>query len=341
VILGEGMAADMAEQPGTLARIAERRESHLAELRAVLPASLAGVVLVARGSSDYAAVYGRYVLELATRRPVALAAPSLHTLYGVESDLRGWVTVGVSQSGRTPEIVTVLERLVAGGARAVAITNESASPLAEVAGVTLPLGAGAERAVPATKTFTAELAAFALLAEALGPVPWSGADVGGLAPRVGEVLEDPSPAESAAALLGDAGEVACLARGYLFCVALEAALKLREAARVRAEGWSAADFRHGPIVVSRPELPVIAVSVEGPAALDVAELTTRLRGDGVRVIELADRPGADLPLPPALPEPLMAVPAAVRAQQLALALARRRGIEPDSPSGLAKVTPTH
>jgi glutamine---fructose-6-phosphate transaminase (isomerizing) len=340
VVLGEGMATDMSEQRSTLARIAERRESHLAELRSALPDAPAGVILVARGSSDYAAVYGRYVLELATRRPVALAAPSLHTLYGVESDLRGWLAVGVSQSGRTPEIVTVLERLVAAGARGVAITNESASPLAAVAAATFALDAGRERAVPATKTFTAELAAFALLAEALGPVPWSGADVGRLPTVVGELLADASPADSAAGLLGDADEVACLARGYLYCVALEAALKLREAARVRAEGWSSADFRHGPIVVTRPELPVIGVSVEGPAAPDVAALTARLRNEGVQVLELADRPGADLPLPRGLPEPLMTVPAAVRAQQLALALARRRGIEPDSPSGLAKVTPT-
>jgi glutamine---fructose-6-phosphate transaminase (isomerizing) len=338
--LGRGMAADMTEQPSVLARFAQRREPLLAELRGALPDAPGGVILVARGSSDYAAVYGRYVLEPAARRPVALAAPSLHTLYGVEPHVRGWVAVAVSQSGRTPEVVTVLERLVAGGACAVAITNDPGSPLAEAAAVTLALDAGKERAVPATKTFTAELAAFALLAEALGPVAWSGVDLGGLASAAREVLDDDAAAESAAALVGDAGELACLARGYLFCVALEAALKLREAARVRAEGWSSADFRHGPIVVANPELPVLALSAEGPAASDVGELTERLRGGGARVIELSDRPGADLALPRGLPEPLMPVPAAIRAQQLALALARRRGIEPDAPSGLAKVTPT-
>ena len=338
--LGAGMAADMAEQPVALANMASRRNSLLEQLRAALPDDPSGAVVVARGSSDYAAVFGRYVLEAAARRPVALAAPSLHTLYGVRTDLRGWVAVGVSQSGRTPEITDVLARLADSGACTVAVTNDASSPLASAAAATLALEAGAERAVPATKTFTAELAAFALLAESLGPVPWSGEDVDGLAGAASAVLADARPAEDAAAALAGAEEVACLARGYLVCVALEAALKLREAARVRAEGWSSADYRHGPIVVSRPELPALAVSVSGPAAADVAELAARLRHEGSLVLELADRPDAALPLPAGLPEPLMTIPAAVSAQQLALALARRRGIDPDAPAGLAKVTPT-
>jgi glutamine---fructose-6-phosphate transaminase (isomerizing) len=337
---GRGMAADMGEQPAVLAALAGRRESVLAELRAALPAEPAGVVLVARGSSDYAAVFGRYVLETAVRRPVALAAPSLQTLYGVEPDLRGWLAVGVSQSGRTPEIVTVLERLAHAGACPVAFTNDPESPLAAVARAEIPLGAGDERAVPATKTFTSELVAFALLAEALGPVPWTGADVDGLAPAVAELLEDSGRVEGAVARLGAAEEMVCLARGYLLCVALEAALKLREAARVRAEGWSAADFRHGPITVAAADLPVLAFSAEGPAAADVDELAERLASDGGTVLRASDRPGADLSLPPAVPEPLMAVAAAVRAQQLALSLARHRGLDPDAPAGLAKVTPT-
>ena len=118
-----------------------------------------GIVIVARGSSDYAAIYGRYLLEAATGRPVALAAPSLQTLYGVESRLSGWLAVGISQSGRTPEIATVLDRYKRAGARTLAITNDPDSPLAHSASSSLALGAGEEGAVPATKTFTAQLAA--------------------------------------------------------------------------------------------------------------------------------------------------------------------------------------
>ncbi len=334
------MAAEIAAQPATLAGLIDRRDEIVRALRAALPSAPAGVVIGARGSSDYAAVFGRYALEPAIRRPVALAAPSLTTLYDVDLDLRGWIAVGVSQSGRTPEIRSVLSRYARAGACAVAISNEADSPLAEVADVVIELGTGPESSVPATKTFTAELIAFGLLAEALGAPPFSGAQWSAVPAAVAAVVADPGPAERAGASLDGAGGIVCVARGYLLCVALEAALKAREAARVRAEAWSAADFRHGPVTLAGPDLPLLAISAPGPAAADVAELAERLGRRGTPVVRLGAMPGAELPLPGGLPEPLATVPAAVRAQQLALALALRRGIDPDSPPGLAKVTRT-
>ena len=331
------MAADMAAQPAVLRGLAERRAEIVASLTGPPPA---GVVIVARGSSDYAAIFGRYLLEAATGRPVALAAASLQTLYRAEPHLDGWLAVGISQSGRTPEITTVLERYRAAGARTVAVTNDTDSPLAAAASASIPLGAGEEGAVPATKTFTAQLAAVALLAEALGPVPWGDADWERLPGLIEEVLADAAPAQRTAADLGDTHELVAVGRGYLMCVALEAALKLREATGVRAEGWSAADFRHGPVTVARGGLPLLAVSASGPAAADVEELATELEGAGTPVFRLADRPDAELPYPGGLAEPLCALPAAVRAQQLALAVARLRGLDPDEPPGLRKVTPT-
>jgi glucosamine--fructose-6-phosphate aminotransferase (isomerizing) len=334
---GAGMRADMAEQPQVLRGFTERRAEVVASLRGERPR---GTVIVARGSSDYAAVFGRYLIEAATRRPVALAAPSLTTLYGVEDDLEGWLAVGVSQSGQTPEIATVLGAYGRAGARTVAVTNDAGSPLASLASATVALEAGAERAVPATKTLTAQLAAFALIAEALGDVPWGDSDWDALPDVVAEVLGDARPADAAAAALRDADELVCLARGYLNCVALEAALKLREAAGVRAEGWSAADFRHGPMTVARGDLPVLAISAAGPAAADVDAIAAQLAGAGTTVLRLADRKDADLPFGGGLAEPLAALPATVRAQQLALALALRRGADPDAPPGLNKVTAT-
>jgi glutamine---fructose-6-phosphate transaminase (isomerizing) len=331
------MSADMAAQPAVLRRLAARRAELAAALAGEEPA---GVVIVARGSSDYAAIFARYLLEAVTGRPVALAAPSLATLYGVEPRLDGWLALGISQSGRTPEIVTVLERYGAAGARTIALTNDPHSALAAAADVQVDLGAGEERAVPATKTFTAQLAAVALVAEALGPVPWGERDWERLPDVVEELLADPEPAERAAEALGDAGGLIAVGRGYLMCVALEAALKLREATGVRAEGWSAADFRHGPVTVARGDIPLLAVSAEGPAAADVEELASGLERAGTRVLRLAAAPGASLPYPGGLAEPLCTVPATIRAQQLALALALRRGIDPDEPPGLGKVTPT-
>ena len=334
---GARLRADMAVQPDVLRNLVARRAEIAAALGDVEPA---GVVIVARGSSDYAAIFARYLLELATRRPVVLAAPSLVTLYGAAPRLDGWLALGVSQSGQTPEIVSVLERYGAAGARTVAITNDANSPLAVVAEIGIELGAGAEGAVPATKTFTAQLAAVAAVAEALGPVPWNEADWQELPGTVEAVLADAGPALRAAERLGSSGELVCLGRGYLMCVALEAALKLREATGVRAEGWSSADFRHGPVTVTRGDIPLLAVSASGPAAADVEELAAQLERDGTTVLRLCDRPGADLPYPAGLPEPLCALPATVRAQQLALTLALSRGLDPDQPPRLRKVTET-
>ena len=334
---GERMSADMAAQPRVLGELAARRAEVAEALRGAEPA---GIVIVARGSSDYAAIFGRYLLETVTGRPVALAAPSLQNLYGVEPRVEGWLALGISQSGRTPEIVTVLERFARGGARTVAVTNDPGSPLAESAAVALELGAGEEGAVPATKTFTAQLAAMALLAEALGPVPFGAGDWQRLPALVKEILADAAPAKRAAGQLETAVELACVGRGYLMCAALEAALELREAAGVRAEGWSAADFRHGPLTVSGPALPTLAVSATGPAATDVAELAEQLAAAGAPVLRISDDPDASIPFPGGLAEPLAAIPATVRAQQLALSLARRRGVDPDQPPGLSKVTRT-
>ena len=294
---GAGMAADMAAQPATLAALIDARDGTVRALRSALPPAPAGAVIVARGSSDYAAVFGRYIIESAIRRPVALAAPSLLTVYGDKLELGGWLAIGVSQSGRTPEVATVLSAYAAAGAHTVAITNGRESTLARAADVVVELRTGIEAAVPATKTFTAELVAFAMIAEALGRTPFPAGEWSALPGTVARILADPEPADRAAARLGDAAGLACVARGYLLCIALESALKLREAAGLRAEGWSAADFRHGPVTVAGGDLPLLTVSADGPAAGD-------------------------------------------RAQQLALSLARHRGLDPDRPPGLAKVTRT-
>ncbi|HSD79443.1 MAG TPA: SIS domain-containing protein [Solirubrobacteraceae bacterium] len=337
---GAHMAAEMAEQPGVLAALAARREELTAQVRACRPDPLVGSVLVARGSSDHAATFGRYLLEPATHRPAGLAAPSLVTLYHDHVDFSGYLVIASSQSGRTPEIATVTARMRASGARTLAITNEPGSPLAHAADAVVELHAGEEQAVPATKTFTATAAAFALVAEALGDAPVDHAGWEHLPAAVEEVLADPAPAARAAEALVGASGMLVVARGDAYAMALEAALKLKETTGLLAEGYSSADLRHGPKVVVSPGFPVLVISVAGPAAADVADLVAELRGRGARVHEIADRPGAELPIPAGLPEPLAAIVAVVRAQQLALALARARGLEPDAPSGLSKVTPT-
>jgi glucosamine--fructose-6-phosphate aminotransferase (isomerizing) len=336
---GARMIAEMGEQPDVLRRMIARADVLADSVRAIAPRPLAGTAIVARGSSDHASVYGRYLLELATGRPVSLAAPSLHLLYGARVDYRGQLAIAVSQSGRTPEIVTTLTRLRDSGARALAITNDAGSDLAAAGDALLALDAGAELAVPATKTVTAELLAFALIARALGEVPFSDADLAALPDAVTWVLQDVEPARRAAfALVGDT-RLVVTARGLLLGAAFEAALKLQETSGIAADGISAADLRHGPIAIVDAGFPVLALSAPGPAFEDVAELVVTLRERGARVLTIGEQPGADLPLPPVV-EGLAPIVAVVRAQQLARELALARGRDPDAPEGLNKVTRT-
>ena len=318
------MRREMGEQPSVLARVIERG----VELRS---RAFAGAVIVARGSSDNAAIYGRYLLELATGRPVALAAPSLHTRYGARTDASGWLVVGVSQSGATPEIVTVVERLRATGGYAVAVTNDPGSPLAGTSDAVIELGAGAEKAVPATKTFTAQLAAFAVLAAALGDVPWTAEDLARVPRAVEEVINHEEQVRALADRWSGQEELVVTARGWLFPAALETALKVREAALVSAQGFSVADFLHGPIAAVDPGAAVLALRADGPAAADVDEALGALeqREADTQVMRFDG-----------LPEALTPIPASVRGQQLALELALRRGLDPDAPRGLNKVTIT-
>ncbi len=334
------MAAEMAEQPAVLERLIKHFDSYVSRIRAVIPQQLAGVVFVARGSSDHAATFGRYLVEPAAGRPVSLAAPSLHTLYSARINYAGYLVIALSQSGETPEIVTVCERMRTSGAQVIAITNDAESSLAKAVNVVLPLEAGAERAVPATKTVTAQFLAVAFVAAALGPVPFTAADLSALPKAVAQVLADDTSPQQLAEHWSGVDRLLTVARGLLYGVALEAALKLKETAGILAEGYSAADLRHGPVAAVDADVPVLLFDGGGPASRDLKELRSLLRQRNAPIALCAASPDADLSLPQ-LPEALAALPATVRAQQFALALTLLRGHNPDAPGGLSKVTPTH
>ncbi|MCL2770501.1 MAG: SIS domain-containing protein [Solirubrobacterales bacterium] len=330
----------MAEQPARLRHLIDRSDAIAEQVRAVAPVPLTGITIVARGSSDHAAVYGRYLLEAATGKPVSLAAPSLHTLYGVDVDYSGQLVVAVSQSGATPEIVTTLRALQHAGGRGLAITNDPESALAKAAGETIELEMGAERAVPATKTVTGQLTAFAIAALALGRVPFTDGELDAVPHWVQAVLDDGGAPAAAAQALAGASQLIIVARGYLFAAALETALKLKETCSVFADGYSAADLRHGAIAAVTSGLAVVALCAPGPALADVASLIGELRARRARVLVVGSGERADVPLPGEVPEPLAPIVAVVRGQQLAYELALRLGCDPDRPEGLTKVTPT-
>jgi glucosamine--fructose-6-phosphate aminotransferase (isomerizing) len=333
------MAAEMAQQPAVLEALAGRADAIGDGVRAIAPRPLAGTAIVARGSSDHASVYGRYLLELASGRPVSLVAPSLHLLYRARVDYTGQLAIAVSQSGRTPEIVRTLDALREQGARGLAITNDASSDLAAAADLLVALEAGEERAVPATKTVTAQLLAFALIARALGDVPFGDDDLRALPGAVAEVLADDGPPRAVAADLAGEDRLVVTARGLLYGAALEAALKLQETSAISADGLSAADLRHGPIAIVSPGFPVLVLDGPGPAHADAIDLIGDLRSRGARVWTIAPGTDADLPLPD-VTEGLLPIVAVVRAQQLARELALAHGRDPDAPAGLRKVTAT-
>jgi glutamine---fructose-6-phosphate transaminase (isomerizing) len=339
---GTLMTAEMGEQPDRLRNLLARFDDIAERVRSVTNARapLNGITIVARGSSDHAAVYGRYLLEAATGKPISLAAPSLHTLYGIAADYRGQLVIAVSQSGATPEIVRTLEALQDAGGSGLAITNEPDSPLAHAAAEVIELDMGEERAVPATKTVSGQFTAFAIIAAALGRPPFTKDELDAVPEAVQAVLDDRGEVNAAAGSLVTASQLIVVARGYLYAAALETALKIKETCSLLADGYSAADLRHGPIAAVTAGLPVVALCTAGPAEADVLSLVDELRAREAEVLVVGTGVLADISLPAGTPEALAPILAVVRGQQLALDLAVALGRDPDRPAGLTKVTST-
>jgi glutamine---fructose-6-phosphate transaminase (isomerizing) len=339
------LRAEMAEQPRVLRDVFARRDEITDSVRASGLVPRLGTLLVARGSSDHAAIYARYLIELVTGLPVSIAPPSLYTRYGSRPSLEGWVAVALSQSGETPEIVQTLRALVDCGARAVAVTNNVGSALAREAELVVDLHCGAERAVPATKTFTASIAAVGVLAAAWGTVPWTADDERRATAAVEAVLGSESAVEPAAHAIRDADVVTYLGRGFSYASALEGALKLREMTGRPAEGFAAADYLHGPVASADRRTQVVACASPGPTLADVLAGAKGVAARGAQVLIVApdDVPVDEQPtlrVAAGLAEPLTVIPMTVRLQQLALAAALQDGVDPDQPFGLAKVTLT-
>jgi glucosamine--fructose-6-phosphate aminotransferase (isomerizing) len=313
---------------------------------AAMAAGTRQVLLIARGTSDNAAVYGSYLIQAHAGRLVSLASPSIATTYKSQIDLTGVLAVALSQSGRTEEIVETLQWAADNGARTLAITNGGAdSPLAQAAEVAFVTEAGPERAVPATKTFTTQLAALAVLALALG-APLDPGELRAVPAAIEELLASDLDLAPIVAELAKVAGVVVSGRGMAYAAALELALKLKEACYLHAMGLSYADLLHGPIAVVDAETPAIVMAADsGPTLAGSVDLARRVTGAGARAYgigggsALAQACSRALPAP-ALPEWLAPMGLIVPGQLLTEALARNLGLDPDNPRGLSKVTQT-
>jgi glucosamine--fructose-6-phosphate aminotransferase (isomerizing) len=306
------------------------------------------VFLAARGTSDNAGRYASYLWGSLNGLPVALATPSLFTYYDLAPRLRGALVLGISQSGKSPDIVSVLEEGRRQGCTTMAITNEPGSPLAEAADFVLDIQAGRELAVAATKTYTTQLMAIAMLSvlmsgdlerrQALHLVPgW-----------IREVLSKDEAIARMAQRYRFMSHCVVIGRGYNYATAFEWSLKLKELTYVVAEPYSSADFRHGPIAMVDRGFPVMAVNPGGRVFADIQSLLERLRADHQaellvisdqeHALELAQSP---VPLPEGIPEWLTPLVAIVPAQLFAYHLTRAKGFDPEQPRAIHKVTETH
>lgn len=334
---GALMATEIAEQPEVLAGLLAGREEIVDAGVRIAAGGFRFILIAARGTSDHAALYAKYLAEVRMQLPVGLASPSALTVYGAAPDMRDVLFVAVSQSGRSPDPVDSMTVARERGALSLAVTNAPDSPLAQAAEIVLDVQAGPERAVAATKTYTAELLALHLLfagehaARDAAPLPEAAART--LALTSDERLG------AAAAGFRSTERAVVTGRGYSYATAREAALKLMETSYLSALAFSGADLLHGPLAMIDRSVPVIAVTSPGKGGDAMRPVLDRLAELDARVLRVGVADGLPIAAD-GIAEHLMPILEIMPLQRLAWRLALDRGIDPDRPRGLSKVTQT-
>ncbi|MGN6755112.1 MAG: SIS domain-containing protein [Thermomicrobiales bacterium] len=345
---GELMAREIGEQPDVLAAALQQR-ARVEEIGRALRVNrdeIAFVTIAARGTSDNAARYAQYLFGALNQLPVALATPSLYTLYAAPPDLRRSLVIGISQSGASPDIVAPVAEARRQGAPTLAITNDPNSPLARTAEFVIPIGAGLERSVAATKTYTAQLLALAMFSAALAGDEARWADLTAVPEAVAAALTLDAEIARRAERYRYLDRLVTGGRGYCYGTAFELALKLKETCYLLAEPYSPPDFLHGPVAIIEDGFPALLVVPSGATFTDMLAFIEQLRERGAELLIISDRDEAlalahtPLRLPRAVPEWLAPLPAIVPGPLLALHLAQVKGHNPDQPRGLSKVTRT-
>ena len=342
------MRDEIREQPAVLERTLGADRRPIEELRAVLQRDRPRLILLAaRGTSDNAAQFGRYLLEITTGIPVTLAAPSIFTLYNAPFCFDGVLVVAISQSGESTDTNLVLERAREHGARTVAVTNEPGSTLARMAEHVFLVHAGREQSIVATKTYTGQLLLLYLLAYALG-ANIALDDLARLPEWAGRALElEPEMARRAAPYRSMEHAVV-VGRGLNYANAFEFALKLMETCYVVAERFSSADLLHGPIAMVEASFPAFVFAPAGvtwPGVRDMIAKLTELQAETMLITdpgnpEALERDGRAVVLPMALDELYTPIPYIIPAQLFAVSLAEEKGLDPDQPRALSNVTRT-
>ena len=339
---------EIYEQPTVIERLLGTQRPAAEKLgEAVLHRGVTQVVIAARGTSDNAGRYTQYLFGAMNGLVVALATPSLFTYYRRPPRFHNSLVLGISQSGRSPDLIAVLAEAKRQGALTAVITNDARSALAAEGDVVVDLCAGEERAVAATKTYTAELSAAALLSAVMADSKEMFEVLGRLPEAVAAALRADDAAAQAARGLRDVRRAVVLGRGFNYATAFELALKLEELTYTSTEAFSTADFRHGPMAMVEPGFPAIVVAASGPLLEDVRGSMASLRASQANVLCLTDDPGTAaeaqqaILIPRDVPEWLSPAALVVPGQLLALHLAALRGHDVDAPRSIRKVTETY
>lgn len=336
------MFEEIHEQPEVLARVVDEEWSSVRSAARTLRAGgFRFVMLAARGTSDNAALYAKYLFEVRLGVPTTLASPSTFTLYESAMDLQGVLVVGISQSGESKDVLETLRRARELGATTLSITNDENSSLAHATQFHLWLRAGKEESVAATKTYTAELLLLYLLVAALDGMSEPDPAVRQLPEHTRRVLET---RWEGVARYRYAEYMTVVSRGYNFATAKEAALKLMETTYIVAEAFSEADLRHGPIAMVTRDFPVVTIVPSGKAKSSMTGLVQTLDDRGAELVVISDdqepleKAAAGFHVPVSCPEELSPIVHVMPAQMLAHDLSLLRGHDPDSPRGLSKIT---
>ncbi|MGW0170727.1 SIS domain-containing protein [Streptomyces sp. NPDC003343] len=343
---GRIMAREMAEQPAVLRRILDAGAPRIQEVaREIAARGPRFVLLTARGTSDNAALYAKYLLEIRLGVPCGLTSMSTTTAYGARPDLTDVLVVTVSQSGGSPDLVASTKAAREAGALTLAVTNNPDSPLAAVSEYHIDIMAGPEKALPATKTYTASLLALYLFVEGLRG--GDGAAAKALPDLAEQLLARQNEIRTLASRYRFAERMVITSRGYGYPTAKEAALKLMETSYIPALSYSGADLLHGPLAMVDNVSPVIAVVTDGKGGAALRPVLDRLRGRGADLVVIGpagavERASAGFVLPTGgVAEEVQPILEIIPLQLLAYEVTIARGQDPDAPRALAKVTQTH
>jgi len=341
--------SEIFEQPERLASLLYKQKQTVIEIaKAIQSRDVQYAFLAARGTSDNAGRYANYLWGAHNGIPLALATPSLFTYYQTPPRLQGALVIGVSQSGQSPDIVSVLEEGRKQGCLTLAITNIPDSPLTKTADFVLDVQAGEEKAIAATKTYTAELMAIAMISAALSNSNERWDELTSVSKWAEQTLALDKEIAQMTQRYRYMSQCVALGRGFNYATAFEWALKLKELTYLIAEPYSSADFQHGPIAMVEGGFPVLAVAPNGKVFESMRDMLTRLRkernaelvviSDDEDVLALAQSP---IQLPPQIPEWLTPLVSIIPAQLFACHLTTVKGYDPERPRNLTKVTETH